>query len=212
MTRYAFYLDSSSCSGCKACQVACQDRNGLPATVRWRRVYEVVGGGWERRDGAWLNDVFAYNLSVACNHCERPICAEVCPAGAITQRTDGIVTLDGSLCLGCRYCEWACPYGAPQYHAALGVMTKCDFCAGDLDGGESPACVAACPLRALDFGDRDELEARHGPLPPVYPLPDARLTRPSLVVTPHRHAAAGAAASGVGAPARVANREEVRAP
>jgi anaerobic dimethyl sulfoxide reductase subunit B (iron-sulfur subunit) len=202
---YAFWFDASACSGCKACQVACKDKHGLPLGVRWRRVYEVVGGGWKRREGAWVNDVLAYNVSMACNHCERPICVEVCPAGAITRRADGLVLLDPERCMGCRYCEWACPYGAPQYDAAAGRMGKCTFCVDELDRGGRPTCVDACPLRVLDFGPMEELEARHGPSPAMHPLPDPSLTAPALVMAAHP-AAARAAAAG----AWVANREEVR--
>ena len=210
MSRLAFWLDASSCSGCKACQVACQDRHGLAPDVRWRRVYEVTGGGWERTGDAWVSSVFAYNLSMACNHCERPICAEVCPTRAITKRADGLVLIDADRCMGCRYCEWSCPYGAPQYDAAAGVMTKCTFCVDELDAGRPPACVAACPLRVLDFGTVEALEARHGPGAVPAPLPDPSLTRPGLVVTPHPagEGAAGTEADGSRG-ARVANREEV---
>ncbi|MCG6956907.1 MAG: dimethylsulfoxide reductase subunit B, partial [Gemmatimonadetes bacterium] len=185
MSALAFWFDASACSGCKACQVSCKDKHGLPLGVRWRRVYEVAGGGWTRRDGAWLNDVVAYNLSVACNHCERPICVEVCPAGAITRRDDGVVLLDSERCVGCRYCEWACPYGAPQYDAAGGRMTKCTFCVDEVDQGGTPTCVTACTLRAMDFGTLEELEARHGPGAGMHPLPHPGLTRPALAVTPH---------------------------
>ncbi len=188
MKQYAFYFDSSACSGCKACQAACKDKHGLPVGVLWRRVYEVTGGGWTRQGEAWVSTVFAYNVSLACNHCERPICVEVCPAGAYTQRADGIVLLDADKCLGCQYCTWACPYGAPQYDEQAGHTSKCNFCSDRIDAGRPPACVAACPLRALDFGDREELQARYGKLQPVYPLPDATLTRPSFVMTPHREA------------------------
>ncbi len=211
--RWAFHLDSAACSGCKACQVACQDRHGLGPGVRWRRVYEVVGGGWERRDGAWLNDVVAYNLSISCNHCEQPICVEVCPAAAMTQREDGLVLLEPDRCIGCRYCEWACPYGAPQYDEAAGRMTKCTFCVDDVDGGGVPACVSACPLRALDFGLREELEERYGRTGAVQPLPDPALTGPSLVMRPHRQAVpAGTLGRDGEAAARVGNREEVASP
>lgn len=72
--QYAFYFDSSSCSGYKACQIACKDKHGLRVGILWRRVYEVTGGGWEQRGAAWIHDVFAYNVSLACNHCQRPIC------------------------------------------------------------------------------------------------------------------------------------------
>ena len=204
MSQYAFYFDSSSCTGCKACQAACKDRNGLPVGVLWRRVYEVTGGGWERSGEAWVSSVFAYHVSLACNHCERPICMEVCPAAAITQRADGIVLLDATRCIGCKYCSWACPYGAPQYDEQTGRMTKCTLCADDIDAGRPPACVAACPMRALDYGDRAELQARHGDTRAVYPLPEPELTEPSLVMTPHQDAARAAHGS-----ARVGNWEEV---
>ena len=200
---FAFHFDSSSCSGCKACQAACKDKHALPASVLWRRVYEVTGGGWQRQGAAWVSSVFAYNLSIACNHCQQPICVEVCPAGAYTQRGDGVVLLDSQRCIGCRYCTWACPYGAPQYNPAAGRTSKCDFCADLLDAGRPPACVAACPLRALDFGDRDDLTAGYGPAE-VYPLPDPGLTRPALALTPHQSAKSAGPGS-----AWVANWEEI---
>jgi len=202
---YAFYLDSTSCSGCKACQLACKDKHGLAVGLLWRRVYEISGGQWKRSGAAWLTDVFAYHVSLACNHCRRPICVEVCPAGAIHQRDDGIVLLDSSLCVGCRSCQWACPYGAPQYDEAAGTMTKCTFCVDLIDQGLAPACVAACPMRALDFGPREELEARYGPLEAIYPLPQNEHTDPALVLTPHR-------AARQGKDPRIANGEEVGSP
>ena len=214
--QYAFFLDAAACSGCKACQVACQDKHALPPGVWWRRVYEVSGGGWRAQGGAWRQDAFAFNLSLACHHCERPICVEVCPARALQRRPDGIVLLDRNRCLGCHYCEWACPYGAPQYDPSAGVMTKCTACADEIEIGKPPACVAACGLRALDFGTPGELVARYGsaadvvpnePLAPAsFPLPDPALTRPGLLLRAHRHAAR--AHSGA---ARVANLEEVKA-
>jgi anaerobic dimethyl sulfoxide reductase subunit B len=214
--RYAFHLDATACSGCQACQVACRDRNALPAGVAWRRVYEMAGGGWTRQGDAWVNDVVAYNVSVACNHCERAICVEACPTQAMTARHDGIVLIDASRCIGCRYCEWACPYAAPQYDAAAGRMTKCTACSDDVAAGVPPACVAACPLRVLDFGDAEELAARCGGTADVAPLPDPGLTLPSLLVT-SRSAVTDAPAwrvtggngAGQGGPARIANGEEV---
>ncbi len=109
--------------------------------------------------------------------------------------------------MGCRYCAWACPYGAPQYDATRGRMTKCDFCVDEVDRGGAPACVAACPARALDFGEREALEARYGALDEVHPLPDPALTEPALVLTPHPRAPRGE-----GPTPRVANREEVGSP
>ena len=152
-------------------------------------MYEVTGGNWLRRGASLDLEVFAYNVSLACNHCEEPICVEICPARALAKRADGIVLIDADKCIGCKYCSWACPYGAPQYDAEAGRMTKCTFCVEDLDAGLPPSCVAACPLRALDFGDRAELEARYGSPDAVYPLPEPGLTEPALAITPHQDAA-----------------------
>jgi anaerobic dimethyl sulfoxide reductase subunit B (iron-sulfur subunit) len=183
-----FFFDAVSCSGCKACEVACMDRHGLDVGRRWRRVSEVTGGGWERDGVAWRNSVFAYHLSISCNHCERPICLEGCPTRAIVRRDDGVVLIEADRCMGCGYCSWLCPYSAPQYHADLGVMTKCSFCVEDLDAGGEPACVTACPVRALDAGGRDQLAERHGAsdiaVDPA-PLPARELTEPALLVASH---------------------------
>jgi anaerobic dimethyl sulfoxide reductase subunit B (iron-sulfur subunit) len=183
-----FFFDAASCSGCKACEVACMDRHGLEVGRLWRRVSEVTGGGWERDGVAWRNTVFAYHLSISCNHCERPICLEGCPTRAIGRRDDGVVLIEADRCMGCGYCNWVCPYGAPQYHADLGVMTKCSFCVEDLDAGGEPACVSACPVRALDAGERDQLAERHGAsglAADPAPLPARELTEPALLMVPH---------------------------
>ncbi|HPC84047.1 MAG TPA: dimethylsulfoxide reductase subunit B [Thermoanaerobaculaceae bacterium] len=203
MTRLGFGVDTSACTGCKACQAACKDRNGLPVGVLWRRVYEISGGSWRREGEAWRHDVWAYSLSVSCNHCEEPICLEVCPSNAYTKRDNGIVAHDPARCLGCGNCAWACPYGAPQLDPARGVMTKCNLCEEELAAGRAPACVAACPLRVLEVGDREELAARFGP-PDMVPLPDPGLTTPSLRLRAHPHAGRARAEGG-----RVRNREEV---
>lgn len=189
MTQLAFYLDASACTACKACQIACQDKNQLSANQVWRRVIEYSGGSWTVQEGFEVpNNVFAYSLSIACNHCEQPICAEVCPTTAISKRSDGVVLIDQSKCIGCRYCEWACPYGAPRIDEAKGVMTKCTFCEDLLAQGQNPACVDACVMRAIDFGPLDELQAKYGSVNEIEPLPASDLTHPSLVMTPHKNA------------------------
>ncbi|MCC6803966.1 MAG: dimethylsulfoxide reductase subunit B [Anaerolineae bacterium] len=188
--QYAFHFNSNQCTGCKACQVACKDKWDLSVGVTWRRVAEYSGGEWTiSPDGTFTQTVVGYYVSVACNHCASPSCVEVCPTQAMHRREDGIVMVDYDLCIGCRYCEWSCPYGAPQFDSERGVMTKCNFCYDAVDAGESPACVAACPSRALEFGEREELEAKYGSVHEVSPLPTASITDPSLVITPHRHSA-----------------------
>ena len=205
---YSFYFDSSSCSGCKACQAACKDKHDLPVGMLWRRVYEVSGGGWQKQGEAWVADAYAYNLSISCNHCQQPACVEACPAAALYQRPDGLVLIEAERCIGCKYCTWACPYGAPQYDPDYRVMTKCTGCEDNLAAGLPPACVAACPLRVLDFGDPELMQARYSVnaalAQSVAPLPGKELTQPGLLIRPHRDAGRSA-----GQPPRLANLEEV---
>ena len=111
-----------------------------------------------------------------------------------TSSTTAPWRLQAARCLGCRYCEWLCPYGAPRYDANAGRMSKCDLCADERQAGRPPVCVSSCPMRALEFGDLRELEARHGTAGRgIYPLPDPAITRPSVVLKVHRHAATDAA-------------------
>ena len=203
MSQLGFYLDVSSCSGCKACQVACKDRHGLETGRLWRRVAEIEGGEWRREGEAWRPTVFAYSLSISCLHCAEPACVAACPSAAIEKDPDeGLVSVDEARCLGCRYCSWACPYGVPQFAEAAGTMSKCDTCVEDRQEGRPPTCVAACPLRALDFGELEDLRRRHGTLDTLPPLPDGSITRPSVVITPP--AALGAE------PVVVVNAEEIQ--
>jgi len=202
MKRAAFYFDSAACSGCKTCQMACKDKNDLASGQLWRRVYEITGGGWKKTGHSWQQDIFAYNLSISCNHCADPICARNCPTKALFKREDGIVLIDEDRCIGCKYCAWACPYGAPQYNPETGKMGKCDLCADYVDQGKNPGCVDACPMRALDFGDYDALVHKYGSADHIYPFPDDSMTGPSLVVNTHPGARTH--------DAEVANVEEVR--
>ncbi len=210
MSSYAFYFDSTSCSGCKACQAACKDKNNLPLGVLWRRVYEVTGGEWKQTGDSWTSTVFAYSLSIACNHCVHPKCAGVCPVDAYEVRPDGIVLINTGECIGCGYCAWACPYDAPQVDKSAGYMTKCNLCYDNLDAGLPPACVAACPLRCLELveingqgmGDKGlalwEIPGAEHP----FPLPKYSRTEPHLVIKPR----GGTQQVGVGT--TVSNREE----
>ena len=166
----------------------CKDKNNLPVGQVWRRVYEVTGGSLERQGNAWKQDVFAYNLSMSCNHCEDPICVKNCPTHALWKREDGVVQIDQNLCIGCKYCSWVCPYGAPQFDSQKGVMGKCDFCADYIDQGKNPSCVDACPMRALDFGDYQALLDKYGPSDHIYPLPAHSITEPSLCIKAHPNA------------------------
>jgi anaerobic dimethyl sulfoxide reductase subunit B (iron-sulfur subunit) len=187
----AFYFDGSACTDCKACQIACQDKNSNPPVMMWRRVFQYGGGNWVPDNSVAglfrASNVYSYSVSTACMHCQEPLCLEVCPAKAIYKRDDGVVLIDQDQCIGCRYCEWACPYGAPVFDQVKGVMSKCNFCEDLLAQGENPACVDSCVMRALDFGDLDDLRAKYGNVDAIEPLPMANITKPSIVITPNEH-------------------------
>lgn len=164
-TQKVFDFDLNTCTGCSACAIACAIENDLDFGSSWRRV-ETFN---ERR----LAVLPTFHLSLACNHCEQPPCADACPALAYSKdpRT-GAVLLDESRCIGCRYCAWACPYEAPTFHDQRGVMEKCTFCAPRLEQGRVPACASICPTGALEVVDQQD--ARGRPSAPGFPETDAR--------------------------------------
>lgn len=183
-----FFFDQTRCNGCKACQIACKDKHDLPIGVNWRRVVEYAGGSARMDGNTFTMNVFSYYTSISCNHCENPICVRVCPTTAMHKREDGTIAVDQDKCVGCRYCEWACAYGAPQFNSETGHMTKCDMCTDYRESGQDPACVSACPSRALGWGPIDELREKHGAINDIAPLPDPSFTHPHLVIKPHRDA------------------------
>lgn len=188
-TQYAFHYNTDICTGCKTCVGACKDILNDYVGLKHRRVIDYVGGSWTvDRNTAAPSGVFAYSVSISCMHCQNPACVEVCPTTAMKKRDDGIVWVDESLCVGCRYCELACPYGAPKLNEETHVMSKCNFCKDLIDNGESPACVAACPMRAIDFGELTELQQKYGDVRTIATLPSEETTNPSAIFTVSRWA------------------------
>jgi len=143
MSGAGFVLDLHRCVGCGACVLACRIENGRIERAPWRRVIPLN----LRRHPAGPT----YFFSSACHHCEAPACLAGCPSRAYEKRSDGVVVHREERCLGCRYCEMTCPFGAPQFDADRGVMSKCSLCAPRLDQGRAPACVEACPTEALRY-------------------------------------------------------------
>jgi anaerobic dimethyl sulfoxide reductase subunit B (iron-sulfur subunit) len=99
---------------------------------------------------------------------------------------DLTVQHDKAKCIGCRYCTWACPYGVPQFIEEIGKVSKCDSCKELRDKGENPACVDACFMRALEWGDLEELKAKHGndTIRDLPILPSSSVTNPSVIIKP----------------------------
>jgi Fe-S-cluster-containing dehydrogenase component/DMSO reductase anchor subunit len=132
----------TKCIGCKCCVVACNEQNGNPAAIQWRRVGEIEGGHYPNTQ--------RHYLSMGCNHCIEPSCMTGCPVEAYTKNAvTGVVEHSADACIGCQYCTWNCSYGVPQYNAARGVVGKCDMCHNRLSDGMAPACVQACPEGAI---------------------------------------------------------------
>lgn len=191
MTQYAFAFDSNKCTGCKTCQVLCKETYDLPLENLFRRVYNYQGGTWEQNEaGTYVSKGrFGYFVSVSCNHCDEPACVKVCPSGAMAKSKDtGIVSVDREVCVGCRSCEMACPYGAPSFNGNDRLMMKCNLCREHVEAGERPLCVSGCRDRAMDFGTIEEMRAKYPQADvEVEPLP-ANQTGANLVLVPHRNA------------------------
>lgn len=135
-----FLFDPNRCTGCQACELACTIENELPWGASWRKV-------------STLDQV---HLSLACNHCGDAPCMEQCPALAITRNdATAAVLIHEDRCIGCGYCSWVCPYDAPVYNDAAGVMSKCTSCDHRLVEDLDPACVTACPTGCLTWGGLD---------------------------------------------------------
>lgn len=156
--QYRFHIDMDACIGCKCCVVACNEQNGNPAEINWRRVSEVEGGQFPAARRA--------HFSMGCNHCADPTCLAGCPVDAYSKdAATGIVLHSAETCIGCQYCTWTCSYGVPQFNKERGVVGKCDMCHGRLALGQSPACVSACPEGAIgiEIVNVADWRARSGP-------------------------------------------------
>ena len=179
---FAYALNLSICIGCRKCAEACHVENNhdRPSNQSYIRVFEMQKGGidFEKGNATYDHPVPAkdkYYMPVQCQQCENPPCVSACPIEATWQEADGIVVVDYNWCIGCRYCEAACPYHArrfnwekPQVPAAevnpnqsylsnrirpQGVMEKCTFCLHRTREGRLPACLEACPTGARVFGN-----------------------------------------------------------
>lgn len=178
MAQYGFYFNQQACIGCMACQVACKDANDLPVGVFYRKV-----NGYETGEYPTIG---RYIVSASCNHCANPACVEICPTGAMYKdEATGLVLHKDDDCIGCKSCMTACPYQVPQYLVVPGIVGKCGACLNAAGGDTTPACVSACNMRALEFGDIEELAAKHADetlVDEIACMPSAQKTTPSILI------------------------------
>ncbi len=171
--RLGLVIDLDVCVGCHACAVNCKEWNsgGVAAPLTDLDPYGADPSG------VWFNRVHTYEAGEgesgrtvhfprSCLHCAEPACVTVCPTGASFKRAeDGIVLVNEDLCIGCKLCSWACPYGAREFDDDAGVMKKCTLCIDRIYNttfnpeDRVPACVATCPTSARHFGDLGDPES-----------------------------------------------------
>lgn len=159
-TPAAMLIDTTRCTGCEECVMACKKKNGLGIDRAWSgrtkpndlsssRFTTIV-----RRPGN-------HYVRRLCRHCLEPACASACIVGALHKTPEGPVVYDESKCMGCRYCMVACPFDVPRYEweAAAPLVRKCTFCHDQLGEGKLPACVEHCPGEVSLIGSREEMLA-----------------------------------------------------
>ena len=172
--QHGFYFNADNCIACHACEAACSEKNDVPPHLAFRSVGFVEGGTWP--------DYRRINLSMACNHCDNPVCLKGCPTRAYTKFAEyGAVLQDPDICFGCGYCTWVCPYNAPQLDPVKGQVSKCNMCVDRLEVGLKPACVAACLGKALDFGVIENIpEGRVQAETEIPGFPTPEITHPNI--------------------------------
>jgi anaerobic dimethyl sulfoxide reductase subunit B (iron-sulfur subunit) len=153
MVNYSIFIDVKRCTGCQACSVACMDQNDLEVSqeyLTWRQVFNVENGQEPEAKVAYV--------SMSCMHCDDAPCLLACPTGAIKRDlTTDAVDVSQELCIGCRSCSLACPFGVPRF-GLDGKMQKCNQCLIRVKNDLEPACVRTCPTRALKFGPVNQIE------------------------------------------------------
>jgi anaerobic dimethyl sulfoxide reductase subunit B (iron-sulfur subunit) len=174
-----FYFDQSRCIGCFACIAGCRSWNQLD--LQTPDLIQIVS-----QESGIFPKVSVLHLMFTCFHCSKPACIAVCPLDLIEKRAqDGIVIIhNADRCIGCQLCLDACPYDVlklVERDEEKFRILKCNFCLDRLSESRPPACIASCPVEALDFGPRERLIAKYGELREVEGFPDYKKTNPSII-------------------------------
>jgi len=179
------FVDTSICTGCKACQVACKEWNGLPgepshfhkvpnrpyevafnftgnsydntgklSATDWRHVRFLEQFSQDRSEGRW------FFSSDSCKHCKDAGCLNACPVKAIVRTDMGNVFVQQDVCIGCKYCIPACPYGVISFSERTGTVHKCTLCNDRIHNGLGTACAKACPTGSILFGEVEDLKKK----------------------------------------------------
>jgi len=160
-------VDTTTCIGCKACEVACLEWNGYEfRDTTFNNTYQTMPSTeWNFWNLIKFNEVEDGNGNLQwlmrkdqCMHCEEPGCLIACPAdGAIVQYTNGIVDFNQANCIGCQYCVTGCPFNIPKFNPATKKVYKCTLCSDRVGAGLEPACIKSCPTGCLHFGSKEDM-------------------------------------------------------
>src|ERR1043166_3204666 len=191
-------IDTTTCIGCKACEVACVEGNGYEfRETTFDNTYQTMPEtAWNFWNLIKFNEVETDGglqllmRKDQCMHCEEPGCLIACPAdGAIVQYTNGIVDFNQANCIGCQYCVTGCPFNIPKFNPATQKVYKCTLCSDRVGAGLEPACIKSCPTGCLHFGTKSEMqelaETRAAQLREVSGFPDAGVYDPSSIGGTH---------------------------
>lgn len=171
MAETAIMYDSSKCTACKGCQVACKQWNQLssPLTSAEYTFTNSFQAPLDLSAKTWLIINFSEEdkevgidwnfMRNSCFHCTEAACEKACPVGAISHKDNGAVVIDQEKCIGCRYCVASCPFGVPRWDQETNKTFKCWQCQDRTAAERKPACVSTCPTGALQFGDRADMLA-----------------------------------------------------
>jgi len=184
--KWGFGVDATKCIGCLRCVEACKNENDVPKNAHQFRTWveryvkieddpqvhidsqsdpvNIAASGSEKEfrfANRYKDEKVekAFFVPKLCNQCSNPSCVQVCPTGATYRTKDGVVLIDPTYCIGCRYCVQACPYGVRYFNEDKGIADKCNWCYHRITKGMNPACVEACPVGARVFGDQNDKQS-----------------------------------------------------